>query len=118
MAFAPVDYLALAAALHYEAKKDGAESKRRTAVSRAYYGAFLQARENAGISSKGRDGHERVIQHYHDAALANWLRDLKQLRVDADYDLAVTLTIQQSGAALKQATKVFTSLDPNFQMPK
>lgn len=89
------------------------EARARTIISRAYYGAFLEARSRAGITDRSPGVHLKVHDHYSKAgraALANRLDDSRIRRNDADYDTTVTLTSMDSGKALKQARKILEEL--------
>jgi uncharacterized protein (UPF0332 family) len=111
MAFEPVQFYELASALYSEERDD--EATRRTVVSRAYYSAFLAARERAGLRSTGGQVHEAVIRHFQerrDHRLANRLHDLRRQRNQADYDLHIPVTSLQAGAALKQARALLERL--------
>lgn len=125
MAFTAVDFYHLACELREASKGD--EAKLRSAISRAYYAAFLVARDKANISSKGTDGHSRVIKHYldkpNDTVVANWLRDLKSDREAADYDIDNICTGRIGGKSIKTARKVLEHLkvldpvpDPSVQV--
>lgn len=64
------------------------EGSGRSAASRAYYAAFLMARELAGIRVKTAEVHQRTEAHYErlgEDEIAEGLRDLRRRRNDADY---------------------------------
>jgi uncharacterized protein (UPF0332 family) len=112
MAFTAVEFYHLACELREAANGD--DAKLRSAISRAYYAAFLVARDKANISSRGADGHSRVIKHYSqiptDAVVANWLNDLKMDRQAADYDLSQVCTGRIGGKSVGTARKVLEHL--------
>ena len=120
MAFQPLDFFNLALKLHQEAKSSGSEASRRACVSRAYYSAFLEARSRALITATSVSAHQDVIRYYQTNAhahpsIGNSLKDLHEDRKDADYDLKKICSVQTSGKALTQATKVlkhFGALPP------
>jgi hypothetical protein len=102
--------------------KVGAEALRRSAVSRAYFGAFCHARNYAmGFlqfdPKDNPDDHGRLRAHLRRSrrhADANRLDSLRQWRNDADYkddlpwdDLAATVS-----SAIRQAESVLKSLVP------
>lgn len=64
-----------------------AESAGRTAVGRYYYGAFLEARDAAGITDRSAEVHGKVIAYYasRNSRLSNHLKDLRRSRNKADY---------------------------------
>lgn len=87
----------VAEALAAEAKQDGSEGKRRSAISRAYYATFNPARDYAqsalGIEFKATEGslhgklwHELSYQPGKAARLANQGKRLLKLRKASDYD--------------------------------
>lgn len=91
-----------------------AEAALRSAVSRAYYGAYClarnHARDNQNFMPTGthRD-HALVRTHFigqGDYQLAGWLDQLRQWRNDCDYDDAVPNLAQMVGTALAMAQGV------------
>lgn len=112
MPFNPVDFYHLVSWL-YAQQSPHYEARARAIISRAYYGAFLEARNRAGITDKSLGVHQKVHDHYSKAgraALANRLDDSRKRRNDADYDTTVSLTSMDSGKALKQARKILEEL--------
>lgn len=112
MAFKPVDYYHLAGWL-FKQQNPYDEARARTVVSKAYYGAFLEARNNAGIADKSSGVHKKVHDHYFKAgklALANRLDDSRIKRNDADYDTSLAITSMDSGKALARARKILQEL--------
>lgn len=112
-AFSPVSFYQLASDLH--AASSGDDAQRRSAMSRAYYAAFLVARDAKQLSSRGADGHKVVIERYEagsaqDMAVANHLQSLKRLRVKADYLVQETCSQRECGMALKTAQKILIAL--------
>lgn len=112
-AFAPVSFYQLASDLH--AASGGDDAQRRSAMSRAYYAAFLVARDAKQLSSRGADGHKAVIERYEagsaqDMTVANHLQSLKKLRVKADYLVHETCSQRDCGTALKTAQKILIAL--------
>jgi len=90
----------------------------RSVVSRAYYAAFLVARDKAGITSK-QDVHLRTINHYRSAphpgpVIANKLEGLKDLRGRADYELTVSCLRREAGEALKRSRALLIELGITF----
>ena len=112
MTFKPVDYYYLAGWL-YEQRNPHGEACARAVVSKAYYGAFLEARNKAGIADKSSGVHKKVHDHYFDAgklALANRLDELRVRRNEADYDTSLTITSMDSGKALARARKILEEI--------
>jgi len=112
MAFNPVDFYHLAGWL-YAQQPPHDEARARAIVSKAYYGAFLEARNKAGITDKSLGVHKKVHDHYFyngSLALANRLDDSRIKRNDADYDTALAITSRDSGNALKLAKRILQEL--------
>jgi hypothetical protein len=86
--FDPREFGALAERL--AASPDAGEAELRTAVGRAYYAVFLQARDRLGIRG-ARNIHHRVIAalKHRDPAAGNQLARLEDLRGVADYEMIV-----------------------------
>ena len=95
MSFDPNDFLRVADGL---AQGSDDEASLRTAVGRAYYGVFLQARERLGIHGQRRRVHGIVIGRLRsaDPAAGNQLDKLEALRGAADYDLVVQDPLHQN----------------------
>lgn len=111
MAFEPVQFYELASALYHDQPDN--EAARRTVVSRAYYGAFLAARECSGVTTTTASVHEAVIRQFHErrqTKVANRLGELRKLRNEADYDLRTTVTSLQAGKALERALGLLEEL--------
>lgn len=112
MSFKPVDFYYLAGWL-YKQQTSYSEALTRTVISKAYYGAFLEARDKAGITDKSPGVHQKVHDYYSKAgklALANRLDELRIKRNEADYDTTLTITSRDSGKALAQTKKVLVEL--------
>ncbi|HEX5806109.1 MAG TPA: hypothetical protein VFY31_07220 [Macromonas sp.] len=111
MAISPADFYQLAGILQRQSK-GGDDAALRSCISRAYYSAFLGARDARQLSSTGRTGHKDVISHYRKVnnpaytAIANSLEDLKDLREKADYDVHLNCTTKDGTDAMTQASKV------------
>lgn len=114
MAFNPVDYYYLASWLYTQrVHLNLGESPVRAVVSKSYYGAFLEARNKAGIKSKSHTVHRDVINHYHKlrkSSLANRLDSMRECRNNSDYDTSMTITSRDAGIALATAKKVLDDL--------
>lgn len=97
MRFDPLDWLVVARNLLEEGSADGKEEARlRTAMGRAYYAAFWQARRlmrlfGADADFTGEDSHNRVwefwrnYQNQDGDTLQNLGQELKRRRTGADY---------------------------------
>ena len=115
------DFLALAEKLAIEARQERNEGKRRTAIGRAYYAAFNQARTYAisqRIVSSADEGsvHATLSRRLSEqsnrevANVGNILRTLFKARKHADYDLAPPCTDLHLDPALRQARDILGRL--------
>ena len=107
MPFRPIEFYDIASSLFKEGGED--EARARTIVSRAYYGAFLVAREEAKIRSATGSVHELTANHYINSgrsAVGNRLNALRVKRNDADYDCGKTVSRKAAGEALGLARKI------------
>lgn len=89
------------------------EASNRSAVSRAYYGVFLRARNMAGISDRHSQVHQRTQQHYEQdgqEALAKRLRRLRECRNDADYSTDRKITRQEAAEAMSLSQQIRAEL--------
>lgn len=113
--FNPVDFYHLASELYKQADLANdfpAEALYRSIISRAYYSAFLAARNKCQLKNCGADVHQLVIKHWktHKAVIANRLQDLKDRRNYADYDTNKSFSKREAGEALKLALQILKSL--------
>ena len=83
MAFDPLDFLQLGRQL---GSRVSDEASIRTAISRAYYGVFLLARERTGIwgRTKVHDKVEKEIRKSVGTAAADQFNAFRELRCQAD----------------------------------
>ena len=88
MSFDPNEFLRLA---HAIARDSDDEARLRSAVGRAYYAVFLQARERLGLRGHRRKIHGLVIGRLKSVnrAAGDQLDKLETLRGEADYELEV-----------------------------
>ncbi len=80
----------------------------RTIINRSYYGAFLTARDYAGITGK-HNMHTRVIYYYKNNKLrtiGDKLRDLKLLRLTADYNLNSDINMELAKTSYSNACTI------------
>lgn len=117
MTFSPAAFYTIADELRHKAAADGPHL--RTLISRAYYGALIEARDAKGLSTKGHGGHDRVIQAYmgssSDKVVADKLQDLRKLREKADYQPTAALTRDDGLKALSACKRVLSILN---KLPK
>lgn len=85
--FDPLNFLKLAKKL--AEKKD--EASRRTSIGRAYYSAFLSARDKFKIVSKIPEVHREVTNKLYsiDIICGNKLHKLRRARNQSDYDMNI-----------------------------
>jgi len=94
------------------------EGRKRTAISRYYYAAFLESRDRLkdarGWVFKKREAHEKVRRAFEWAdpnekqlrLAGRLLKHLKDLREDADYDIDVALDTTSLGEAKKMCAEI------------
>lgn len=97
----------------YKHQKEHRIAAIRSCISRAYYSAFLFARDKAGIRNDSGSLHREVINYYLniDKTVHNRLKSLKQLRTDADYEMNKTLTERNAETALNSCRQVIEALE-------
>ncbi len=112
MAFTPNEFYTFALSLQPSLHGDCAAL--RSSISRAYYGAFITAREHYCVTSRGRDGHEQVLTamkvNAQGQMLADNLQQLKNLREKADYQPQTNLTLTDTNKAISYSKKVLQTL--------
>lgn len=112
--FNPADYITVAEELSL-----GDESKLRTAICRAYFYAFLSAREwlkTKGVifSNKGTDHGlvQQSLQTHVNRATKDLLSDLRRnYRNEADYNLAKTIQQQEAKDAIVLAKQIVGNIN-------
>lgn len=87
----------------------------RTAINRAYYGAFLAARDHASLQKTGADSHKVVRDYYEGRGIDGYkvfqqLMDLCSSRTKADYDTGGTSASRDVQKALKQSASILQLL--------
>lgn len=111
--FSPSSFYALAHLLSLQSKGDDAQL--RTSISRAYYSAFIEARDAKGLSSRGATGHKEVISRYkngdaREQSIADHLKSLKWLREVADYEPTTPCKTVYGTDAISHSAKVLKAL--------
>ena len=111
MAFEPVDYYYLASWL-YKQQTMHIEAQHRAVVSKAYYSAFLEARNKAKIFDKSYAVHAKTYNYYvtKNTTLANRLDECRLKRNQADYDTTLKITSRDSGRVLSLSKKILIDL--------
>lgn len=98
------------------AREEFEQSKVRSVINRAYYAAFLAARDFCqaqGLQGSGAS-HERVINALREdkkwQKQGNQLQQIKQLRHKADYDWQRDMTHHDVRQCMKKSRDIITSL--------
>lgn len=93
------------------------DSKMRSAISRAYYGAFIQCRTKKGLQANSKhDIHQVVINAFKtsqipmEVTIGNLLYDLKKERSESDYNGFYVPTPQNTRANILKAKSIVTAL--------
>jgi len=88
------------------------ESCFRCSISRAYYGAFCNARDAKGCQDIAHDVHKRVIALYENSddtnekLIGRTLKNLKKTRIDADYYKEKCLTKEHAERSINRAKSI------------
>lgn len=85
------------------------EAEIRTAISRAYYVAFLVSRDRFNVKQESPLVHQDVISELYRLKLkkaANKLRILRRLRNSADYDVKSTIVAAQANRAIYRSQDI------------
>lgn len=93
----------------------GDEAQVRTAIGRAYYASFLLARDRLGIGGGGGKVHKAVVSRLHSKRrhkMARHLKELRNLRNKADYNVTITLSQAEAGRALGLAEAFIQGFRP------
>ncbi|MDE0154791.1 MAG: hypothetical protein OXI88_10285 [Gammaproteobacteria bacterium] len=98
---------------HGMLQPEGREVEHRNVVNRAYYGAFLAARDLANITGGSGSVHLKVIEYYRDkkSIIGNNLDDLKRLRQVADYEPQKNVTYHHAKKSCRIARKILRELE-------
>ena len=98
---------------HGMLQPEGREVEHRNVVNRAYYGAFLAARDLANITGGSGSVHLKVIEYYRDkkSIIGNNLDDLKRLRQVADYEPQKNVTYQHAKKSCRTARRILRQLE-------
>lgn len=98
------------------------EAAIRSIVSRAYYAAFLQARDFASLGGTSPTIHAEVREHYKTRGVAgnrvsNKLADLIHKRKVADYETKTNVVRRDAEKALKLSEAILQDLAAIFNKP-
>ena len=103
-----------------KAELDGPEVERRVAVSRTYYAAFHRCRpiaQRQGMFADAGGTHAEVIEALTRSrkrklqSIGYMLRQCRELRVKADYQIGDDLMIQDAEAAKDQCERIWTAVE-------
>lgn len=121
MSFNWIEYLNLARRLAGTAENPADEAELRSAISRAYYAAFIRARnflrDRDRLTIPTARTHQYVIAQFQNSPdsrrqkLGNRLEILRRYRNQADYEDAVPNLIDKSEEALTLSRRVISGLD-------
>ncbi|OWQ47204.1 hypothetical protein CDL60_12600 [Roseateles noduli] len=101
----------LAVAHHLLTRRD--EASNRSAVSRAYYGVFLRARDMANISDRHPRVHQWTQEYYEregEKALGMNLRLLRESRNNVDYSTDRHVSQKDIDDAMKRSRQIRAQL--------
>lgn len=109
----PINFYFLASWLNSHSKAPFVPEVSRVIIGRAYYAAFLAARDQANQKGTGARIHSEVIAHYRgkDSYISNKLADLKRLREQADYKLDNSVSISDINTSLKGSRAILIKLN-------
>ena len=100
---------------HQMLSNDSPELELRNVINRAYYGAFLTARDAANITNSGGSIHKEVADYYYrqknKSRLGNNLDLLKKLRATADYRPDKDVTPHDARKSCRTAKSILDGLD-------
>ncbi|MFT6031149.1 MAG: hypothetical protein ACI8O8_002899 [Oleiphilaceae bacterium] len=87
----------------------------RNIINRSYYGAFLTARDKAGIDNRSASVHGEVIEFFfkpaNNSRIANNLIALKKCRHQADYQPSIDISYQEAKNCVARAWKIIQDLN-------
>ncbi len=108
----PISFYFLASWLNTHRQDPLVPEVSRVIVGRAYYAAFLAARDQANQKGTGARIHNDVITHYRtkDTFVSNKLADLKRLREQADYELNSSILTSDIDTSLKGCKAILRKL--------
>ena len=108
--FTPVDFYNFANCLYQD---HSSEVAYRTVIGRAYYAAFLCARDSANIVNTSGSVHKEVITHFttRKKKIGGNLKDLRDLREKADYHANKTVQKREAGESLRLAKNILIELN-------
>lgn len=108
----PTDFYHFASEI-YQNKNHQSEVAYRSVISRAYYAAFLCAKNHTRISNSSGSVHNAVINYFdgRNRVVYRNFKDLKELRSKADYQITEAVRKQEAGESLRLAKSILTKLN-------
>lgn len=109
--FDPVEFYIFAGELYNQSTHN--EAIYRTIIGRAYYAVHLCAKDYTNIINSSGSIHNAVIDHFENRnrRVFNQIKDLKDLRTKADYQLSETVQKREAGESLRLAKQILTALN-------
>jgi uncharacterized protein (UPF0332 family) len=89
------------------------ETAYRTVINRAYYAAFLAAKDYTQINNSSGSVHNEVIGYFvgKNRGVYKNFKDLKELRSLADYKITEKVYKREAGEALRLTQYILTTLN-------
>lgn len=112
--FDPQEFYKFASWLYEIKDQKDSEALYRAIVGRAYYSAFLAARDRAGLTNAGAGIHRAVIEYWETKkkiSVSNRLKSLKARREKADYILHAHVSMGDAGEALRLCQCILDDLN-------
>lgn len=107
--FDPVEFYLFASWLYPQSDNEAAY---RTVIGRAYYAVHLCAKDCAKIKNASGSVHEEVMKHFEtrNKRLFRQIKDLRDLRNKADYELSEKVLKRGAGESLRLTREILKSL--------
>jgi uncharacterized protein (UPF0332 family) len=108
----PVEFYRFAGEL-YTNQNYQSEVAYRIIIGRAYYAAFLCAKDFARITNPSGSIHNEVISHFElrNRIVYRNFKDLKELRTKADYQITKAVQKREASESLRLAKNILTNLN-------
>lgn len=97
----------------YQNKNHQSEAAYRSVINRAYYAAFLCAKNYTQITNSSGSVHNAVITYFdgRNRIVYRNFKDLKELRSQADYKITEVVHKREAGESLRLAKEILTALN-------
>ncbi|NOQ35504.1 MAG: HEPN domain-containing protein [Methylococcaceae bacterium] len=108
--FNPVEFYVFAGKLYIQSTN---EATYRTVIGRAYYAVHLCAKDYTKIINSSGSVHEEVIKYFktRNKRVFRQIKDLKDLRNKADYNLIESIQKRDAGESLRLAKDILKALN-------